>query len=208
MRALRLILDLLFPLSHRAVLVEDATLESIGQYARPVRVTDNIVALLPYRKPLVRACITAAKFKDNEKAQTFLAGVLVDYLNEWSAANTILDDSPLVLVPVPLSSERRKERGYNQVERIARLAAKKLPHVYLDTDLLVRTCDTLPQTTLSGTERRTNVVGAFGVSSPPDPSHTYIVLDDVSTTGSTLTAAIEALESAGSTTVLGITLAH
>lgn len=208
MRVLRLVLDLLFPLSDRATLVEDATLESIGQYARPVCITENIVALLPYRKPLVRACITAAKFKDNEKAQVLLAGVLIDYLNEWSASNCVLDESPLVLVPVPLSSERRKERGYNQVERIARHAAKNLSYVYLDTDLLVRTRDTLPQTTLSGTQRRANVAGAFGVSYPPDRSHTYIVLDDVTTTGSTLTAAIEALESAGSTTVLGITLAH
>ncbi len=208
MRVLRIILDLLFPLSTRAALVEDTTLESIGQHARPVHITENIVALLPYRKPLVRACITAAKFKDSGKAQALLAGVLVDYLNEWSATNTILDGSVLVLVPVPLSSERQKERGYNQAERIARFAAKKLPHVYLDTDLLIRTRNTLPQTTLDGTERRTNLVGAFGVSCPPDPTHTYIVLDDVATTGSTLSAAIEALELAGSTRILGITLAH
>lgn len=208
MRILRLILDLLFPLSARQTLVTDATLESLGQHVRPRIVFDTIVALLPYRKPLVRACITSSKFKDSETAQTLLAGVLTDYLNEWSATHTILNKSPLVLVPVPLSATRLKERGYNQVERVARLATKKLSHVYLDTDLLVRTRDTLPQTSLGGFERRRNVVGAFSVSYPPDPSYTYIVLDDVATTGSTVTAAMEALKLAGSAKILGITLAH
>lgn len=208
MNVLRLILDLLFPPSDREALIENATLESLGVYARPLVTGADTVALLPYRKPLVRACITGSKFKDSEKAQTLLAGVLIDYLNEWSAAHTTLDDTLLVLVPVPLSRERQKERGYNQVERVARLAAKNLPHVYLDIDLLIRTRETLPQTSLGGFERRQNVVGAFGVFYPPDPSYTYIVVDDVSTTGSTLAAAIEALKSAGSSKVLGIALAH
>ena len=208
MRVLRLVLDLLFPLSDRATLIEDATLQSLGQYARPSVIAENIVALLPYRKPLVRACITAAKFKDNEKARTLLAGVLSDYLNEWSATQTIHTDESLVLVPVPLSSARLKERGYNQVERVARLATKKLPYVFLDTDLLIRTRDTLPQTALGGFERRRNVAGAFSLSELPDPRYTYIVLDDVATTGSTLRAAMEAFQLRDSPRVLGIALAH
>lgn len=208
MHVLRLILDLLFPLNDKQALVEDATLESIGQHVRSAVIDKDIVALLPYRKSVVRACITASKFKDSEKAQVLLANVLADYLDEWSATYTILNNKPLVLVPVPLSPARLKERGYNQVERVARLATKKLPHVYLDTDLLVRTRDTLPQTSLGRRERHTNLVGAFATSYPPDPDYTYIVLDDVATTGSTLTSAIEALRSAGSAKILGIALAH
>lgn len=208
MSLIRFILDLLFPLSSTQALVEAATLESIGSCAHPTPIDEDIVALLPYRNPLVRACIIEAKFKDNNRAHQVLAGVLAEYLAEWSAEHTALSSSTLVLVPVPLSASRLKERGYNQAERIARLAASKLPDVYLDTDLLERVRDTVPQTSLGGTERRTNLEGAFGTTIATDPSHTYIVLDDVTTTGTTLRAAISALAAVHSGSVIGIALAH
>jgi len=207
MQLLRFILDLLFPTTSFQALVEDATIESLGVHVRPTVIEKDLVALFPYRQPLVRACVVEAKFKDNEKAQHLLASVLVDYLNEWSASYSPFAAGPLVLVPVPLSSTRFKERGYNQSERIARLAAKRLPEVYLDTDILIRVRNTLPQTSLGRIKRRTNVGGAFALSGPLDPSYTYIVLDDVLTTGATLTAALSAFTRENGQ-VLGIALAH
>lgn len=204
MQLLRFILDLLFPPTDLQALVEDATVETLGRHVRPTVIDDDLVALLPYRVPLVRACVVEAKFKDSERAQTLLAGILVDYLNEWSASYQA--SGSLVLVPVPLSAGRHKERGYNQSERIARLAAKRLPEVYLETDLLVRVRDTLPQTSLGKEGRRRNVLGAFALSRPLDPSYTYIVLDDVSTTGATLEAAMSAFHEKDQ--VRGIALAH
>lgn len=208
MLLIRLILDLLFPLNDTQAYVQDATLESIGAFARPKHIDEHIVALLPYRRSLVRACIIEAKFKDNERAQQVLAAVLAEYLSEWSAEHTALSSSTLVLVPVPLSASRYAQRGYNQAERIARRAASNLPEVYLDTSLLTRVRDTVPQTSLSGTERRANLEGAFGATFTTDPSHTYIVFDDVTTTGTTLRAAISALKAVHSGKVLGIALAH
>lgn len=205
---LRAILDLLFPQSRNASRVTDASPEALGFLVRPEHIGNDIVALIPYRTPLARACIVEAKFKDNERAHDLLAGVLADYLNEWSADETPFTPGALVLVPVPLSKMRLKERGYNQVERIARKAAAKLPDVYLDTDLLIRTRDTLPQTTLSGRARRQNLKGAFASSTSPDSEHTYIVFDDVVTTGATLSNALQALRDAGASRVLGLALAH
>ncbi|MDQ1299575.1 MAG: hypothetical protein QG636_243 [Patescibacteria group bacterium] len=208
MLLIRFILDVLFPQNGTQTHVQNASLESIGALVRPKHIDEHIVALLPYHHSLVRACIIEAKFKDNERAQHILAGVLAEYLAEWSAEHTVLTHSTLVLVPVPLSASRRTERGYNQAERIARLATSKLPDVYLDTDLLVRVRDTIPQTSLSGTERRSNLEGAFKASGPSDPDYTYIVLDDVTTTGTTLRAAITALTSVHPGRVIGIALAH
>lgn len=207
MSLIRFILDLLFPPTDFQALVEDATTESFGIHARPTILDEDLVVLLPYRRPVVRAAIVEAKFKDNTKAQTLLAHVLADYLDEWSSAFMEETQGPLVLVPVPLSPLRLKERGYNQTERISRLAAKKLPAVYLDTDILVRVRDTLPQTSLGRNRRRTNVEGAFALSGPLEPSYTYIVLDDVLTTGATLRAAMSAF-TAQKGQVRGIALAH
>lgn len=208
MPLLRTILDLLFPLGRTAGLVRDATGETIGRVACPIRIEGDVVALMPYRAPIARACVIEAKFKDNERAQELLAGVLADYLNEWSAGEITHTPGSLVLVPVPLSEKRRKSRGYNQAERIARKAAAQLPDVYLDTDLLSRTRDTLPQTKLGAHARRKNLLGAFEATSAPDSEHTYIVFDDVMTTGATLSAAMQALTDAGASRVLGIALAH
>lgn len=205
---LRAILDLLFPLGSRAALVAEATEETLGLLVRPMLVEHDVVALMPYRAPLARALILEAKFKDSERAQHLLAGALADYLNEWSAGETPFTEGALVLVPLPLSRERQRERGYNQAERIARGAATRLPDVYLDTDILVRTRDTLPQTSLGREARRQNLTDAFAAAQAPDPAHTYIVFDDVITTGTTLEAAISALRAAGASRVLGVALAH
>jgi len=208
MLLLRFILDLLFPLNDSQTLVQNASLESIGTYVRPKHIDEHIVALLPYRRSVVRACIIEAKFKDNERAQTILATVLAEYLSEWSTEHCAHSSNTLVLVPVPLSGSRLKERGYNQTERIARLAASKLSEVYLDTDLLRRVRDTVPQTSLSREQRQSNLEGAFEVTRTPDPTYTYIVLDDVTTTGTTLQATMSALRTVHQGNVLGIALAH
>lgn len=208
MLLIRFILDLLFPLNKVQTQIQNATLESIGAFVRPKHIDEHIVALLPYRRSLVRACIIEAKFKDNERAQQLLADVLADYLCEWSVEHGALSSSTLVLVPVPLAASRLAMRGYNQAERIARRAAHTLPNVYLDTDLLTRIRDTAPQTSLSGTERRSNLEGAFEATSPTDPNYTYIVFDDVTTTGTTIRTAISALKAVHSGAVIGIALAH
>ena len=208
MPLLRAILDLLFPLGRTAALVRDATGETIGHVVCPVRVAEDVVALMPYRAPVARACIIEAKFKDNERAQDLLAGALTDYLNEWSAGEITYTPGSLVLVPVPLSEKRRRSRGYNQAERIARRATARLRDVYLDTDLLSRTRDTLPQTRLGARARRKNLLGAFEATSAPDSEHTYIVFDDVMTTGATLQAAVDALRAAGAIHIIPLALAH
>jgi len=97
------------------------------------------------------------------------------------------------VVPVPLHPLRRWKRGYNQAEEIARgvAAAMGLP---LETKLLRRRRYTKTQTKLQGSDKTTNVLGAFAVDNrraqdlqTQDIRHLLLV-DDVLTTGSTLAA--------------------
>ena len=113
--------------------------------------------------------------------------------------------TPAVVVPVPLHAARRRRRGYNQSEIAARAvaAALRLP---LERSLLRRVRPTPPQTGLSAEQRASNVRDAFAVAGPP-PSRVLLV-DDVTTTGSTFEAAAIALRAAGVDTVYALALAR
>jgi predicted amidophosphoribosyltransferase len=99
-----------------------------------------------------------------------------------------------VLVPVPLHPRRAAQRGFNQSLLLAHAASELLG---LDvSDCLVRTRDTAPQVRLSIGERLDNLHGAFtGMGHAPPWA---ILVDDVCTTGATLSAAARALRACGS----------
>jgi len=102
---------------------------------------------------------------------------------------------PDCILPMPLHLTRLRERGFNQSLEIARFAAASLG-ARVDSQLLVRRIATREQSGLSLESRRKNVRGAFEVVRPL-PAGRIALLDDVVTTGSTATAAIEALRDAG-----------
>jgi ComF family protein len=102
------------------------------------------------------------------------------------------------LVPVPLASSRRRERGYNQSEELAR-ALGHIWHVPVRTDLLARARATESQTRLTPGERHRNVSGAFRARADRDALRGLhlVLVDDVVTTAATLNACAAALHEGG-----------
>lgn len=194
-------LDLVLPPTDTARIVREAREEKLGALLSPQLVAPDVIALLPYRHSLVRALVIEAKFHRNERAYALLGAVLADYLEAMQEEEAPFGEVAPILVPIPLGVGRRRERGYNQIEEILRAAG--LPY----QPLLQRVRETLPQTTLPRAERLRNMEGAFAADQL-DAAHTYIVLDDVTTTGATLAAAADALRAAGATTVQALALAH
>jgi ComF family protein len=120
------------------------------------------------------------------------------------------DDVPLLIIPVPLHPSRRHTRGFNQAELIARAAAKQFaPALEVSTSLLVRHRETISQVGLSRDERIENMRDAFRVIDRQRiKGHAVILVDDVMTTGTTLSECAQVLKSAGAERVWAATAAR
>lgn len=111
-----------------------------------------------------------------------------------------------VIVPVPLFRTRRRERGYNQTEEIAKNLSR-CTMIHLETEYLLRVKSTRTQTQMTRQERRINVMNAFVC--PTDlTGKRILLLDDVITTGSTVNACIKSLVKAGAKKVDVLAIAH
>ena len=112
-----------------------------------------------------------------------------------------------ILIPIPLGKERLKERGYNQVAMIAAPLSTKLGLSY-SPKALSRSRETRSQVGLSVAEREKNVQGAFRAEEKKVNGINILLMDDVSTTGATLSAAADALRSSGAKDVYAVTIAR
>ena len=112
-----------------------------------------------------------------------------------------------LVVPVPLGRKRLRERGYNQVALIARPLAMALGILY-DQHALARVRDTRSQVGLARTERQDNVRDAFIAKPARVRGRSILLVDDVATTGSTLSSCAGALCVAGARDVFALTVAR
>src|SRR5690606_37665602 len=113
-----------------------------------------------------------------------------------------------VIVPVPLTGLRRRQRGYNQAALMARELSKALD--IPAADALSRRGHAKPQAgPPSAEQRRRNVEGVFSVAKPDAIAGSHVLLiDDVATTGATISACAEVLLEAGAAAVSALTLAR
>jgi len=199
--------EYVFPERHDHKVVRLLSVNDLRSHLNPVT-HDDFVFLLPFSEPMIRATIHEAKFYGNEKAWQLLGEILSQYVRHCPEET--------IIVPIPLSYARAKQRGFNQVEEIARQGLKRqfyndqtlLSHK-LRSDLLYRKRDTAPQTSLPRQERLKNVKDAFGIHDTTDVRGTHIILlDDVATTGATLKAAEASLRPLLPASITLLALAH
>lgn len=204
--------DFLFPPREDEIILREVSDDGFLARVRPQLVPHTepaTVALFPFSDDVVRAAIHEAKYHGSSHAFRLLALALAEYLREADD----LGRGTLYIVPIPLGQKRQKERGQNQIEEVVRWAllgasAHGVPALTLENDLLRRTRETASQVTLPRAERQVNMRGAFSATFPANPAHTYIIIDDVITTGATLQAAILALRDAGAQHIVPLALAH
>ncbi len=112
-----------------------------------------------------------------------------------------------LVAPVPLGQRRMKERGYNQAALIAWPLAVFAGWQYAPAAIR-RVRETRSQVGLSAEERRENMRSAFWADARQADGKTVLIVDDVATTGATLSACAQAFLEAGACSVLALTLAR
>jgi ComF family protein len=163
-------------------------------------------------RDLLRAAVLLLKYQRcarwGAKLGTLLAAMSRDLVASRGVDNALI-------IPVPLHAARERERGYNQAELLSLGLARTVRGsgsgavMELKRAVLIKVRATPPQTGLSPAARRENVRGTFAVRRPERIWDRVIVLvDDVMTTGETLSACASALKSAGAREVLALTLAR
>lgn len=140
------------------------------------------------------------KYRRNIGLGEALASQMADFLRslQWDVD---------MIVPVPLGQKRFKERGYNQVALVAQPLAYCIDLVY-SPQALRKSRDTRSQVGLNVSQRRENVQNAYQAHAEIVKRKSILLMDDVTTTGSTISSCAEALITAGARDVYAITIAR
>jgi ComF family protein len=159
---------------------------------------------MAFHEGSLRDAIHALKYQGRRRVASPLGDLLAHHVQKWA-------ERVDVVIPIPLHSERQRQRGFNQAELLAGRCAAQLG-VPLLPRALRRLRPTRPQVGLSAEGRRANVAQAFALGRQATLSRLegkYIALvDDVTTTGSTLSAAATALAPLHPSAVFGVALAR
>jgi ComF family protein len=153
-----------------------------------------------YEGPLMEA-VHQLKYGGKAFLADYLGGLLADFAEGW-----VKTSPPALTMPVPLHPARLRQRGFNQSLLLARYVADRLK-TPLDFLSLRRIRYTAPQTGLGMKERRKNVRSAFEVINPAAvKGRRLLLVDDVTTTGSTLNECARAIKKGGGETVICLVL--
>lgn len=225
------LVDYIFPPSIEEIKLRDISPQDMLTVSEKVLRTEFpfIKAVFSYKDPLIRELIWQIKYKKNMHAVRCagyaLHSELLKICEKVNIKNTenLPNLDKIILIPIPISKKRRKERGYNQcelvIDEIVKLDTQN--KFTKDFNLIIREKDIPKQTFKNRDERINNTKHIFKVLKNPDvicdeknPNMIYdantkiIIIDDVTTTGSTLKEARDELLKVGYKDVTGLTIAH
>ncbi|HKG54106.1 MAG TPA: ComF family protein [Anaerolineales bacterium] len=148
----------------------------------------------------IQNALHAMKYRRNIGLGESIAIQMVDFVRSlnWPIEITI---------PVPLGKKRLIERGYNQVALVARPLAFRLGLKY-ESDALQKVRETRSQVGLTVSQRHENVQNVYWADTNIVNGKSILIMDDVATTGSTISACTEALLSAGVREIYVLTIAR
>ncbi|OGI98225.1 hypothetical protein A3H53_03735 [Candidatus Nomurabacteria bacterium RIFCSPLOWO2_02_FULL_40_10] len=172
-----------------------------------------IFPLYDYRHPPIKKALHLLKYKGKKRLAKIFAEVLYEKIMEELSELSVMENfrEPL-LIPIPLSPKRYRERGYNQAELICRELIKidRNKNFKLEKNILIKPKETEHQARIKNRrERLENIVGSFSVKNVESIKNRNIILiDDITTTGATLAEARKILKKSGARKIIAFTVAH
>ncbi len=210
-----LLLDILFPricLNCRKYLGNDEIV-ICGECLRSIEInkiffrTKNglLLAAGSYENQALRELIHYFKFNRFLVIESVIGKILLDYLK-----TVALSLNNFLVVPVPLHKKRLRERGFNQSEIVARIAAS-FYHLPLEAEVIEKVRNTLSQIELKNyREREENVKGSFAIVSKAKSKikdKNILIVDDVYTSGATINEVAKVLRKGGAKEIVALVLA-
>jgi len=157
----------------------------------------------------LRDLIHLLKYEQVRPAANVLGRMLAEAIADLEPS---FGESKVLVVSVPLHRSKLRQRGFNQSELIARAALKLKPagdRLVLNANVLERRRETQSQTGLTRHQRRDNIRGAFAVTRPDEVAgRETLLVDDVFTTGTTVSECARLLRRAGASKVWVATVAR
>jgi len=139
----------------------------------------------------IKKSIYRLKYKNRrEYARTYGQEIVKQY-EHWIRQRGIQ-----AIIPIPLHAARKRQRGYNQAELIAKEIGRQM-NIPVYTQVLKRSLHTKPQKNLDDKERKNNLKKAFKIAENDVKLRHVLLVDDIYTTGSTMDGATGALQRAG-----------
>ncbi|HBI25624.1 MAG: Amidophosphoribosyltransferase-like protein [Candidatus Wolfebacteria bacterium GW2011_GWC2_39_22] len=163
-------------------------------------------AAAQYSDPIVRNCIHQCKYEKVHALTKTLSLLLITYAQGLDPQPRIFTTNPII-VPIPLHTSKEHARGFNQSAYIAQAVAHAMHFPY--DELLVKCINNDPQAKeKTHAERFARMHGAFAIPRPDAVRNKNIILiDDVSTSGATLSEAARTLKRAGAKQILALVIA-
>jgi len=166
------------------------------------RYLDRIYSACSFNNKIVQSAIHKLKYSYIKELSAPFAFLIIKHLQEVNCPI----DKDFILVPIPLSNKRKRMRGFNQSEEIAKIISEATG-IKLLANCVIKVKDNKPQMELKREERLKNVLDIYKVNK--DVSGLNIILiDDVYTTGATMEECAKILKKAEANTVWGITIAR
>lgn len=187
--------------------------EEISTLPKVLNDHSYIFSIFCYRNSKIKKIIQKIKYKGNRQLIKAISIILYDYILEDITEKKLLYNfqKPLI-IPIPATQRRLKEHGYNQCERLVRAleSIDKQTSFEAAYDLLKKIKETGSQAHTKGREIRLgNLKDSFGMNNPEKIKNQNIILiDDVWTTGATISEARKELLRIGAKSVTAYTIAH
>jgi predicted amidophosphoribosyltransferase len=188
-------------------------------------------AIFSYKDERAWRLVWSIKYKKSAQAVALAGYALHKMLSIYALAT-----SPIVVIPMPVSKQRRRERGFNQcellaneIDRLENLPSENttgpgMKRLIIINDLFIRTRHTSRLTLKDKKDRQETAHDLFSINEKflaklkteklqlyeiiKNPSTHFIIIDDVITTGSTMKEAVETMRKAGFTNTWGLSVAH
>lgn len=166
---------------------------------------DQTIVAARYDNFLIQKLIKAFKYRFVKDIGNMLGELLIKKIKKQPIDQRLLQNA--VVVPVPLTKTRLNWRGFNQAEFLACFIARYL-NIPLENKLLKRIKNAKPQAEVEKEERTKNIKGVFAYTDGDAVKNRVVILvDDVTTTGSTLNECAGALKKAGAIWTIGLIVA-